>query len=106
MNLSPLSIFSLLAQILIISEIDILPLKLSKNFLLIHLLTKSSIFLKKLTFLTSCNYVLLCFNGHTNRFTDSINLDFLKSFSKLAYYVKWYFYSRLDAICPIEVERL
>ena len=38
---------------------------------------KSSIFLKKLTFLTSCNYVLLCFNGHTNRFTDSINLDFL-----------------------------
>ena len=55
MNLSPLSIFSLLAQNLIISEIDILPLKLSKNFLLIHLLTKSSIFLKKLTFLTSCN---------------------------------------------------
>ena len=55
MNLSPLSIFSLLAQNLIISEIDILPLKLSKNFFLIHLLTKSSIFLKKPTFLTSCN---------------------------------------------------
>ena len=51
--------------------------KTVKNFLLIHLLTKSSIFLKKLTFLTSCNYVLLYFNGHTNRFTDSINLDFL-----------------------------
>ena len=49
---------------------------------------------------------LLCFNGHTNRVTDSINLDFLRSFSKLAHYVKWYFYSRLDAICPIEVERL
>ena len=40
---------------LIIFEIDILPLKLSKNFFLIYPLTKSSIFLKKPTFLTSCN---------------------------------------------------
>ena len=55
MNLSPLSIFSLLALNLIISAINIIPQKLSKNFLVIHLLTKSSIFLKKPTFLTSCN---------------------------------------------------
>ena len=54
MNLSPLSIFSLLALILIIFEINTTPQKLSKNFLVIHLLTKSSISLKKPTFLTSC----------------------------------------------------
>ena len=34
---------------------NILPQKLLKNFLVIHLLTKSSIFLKKPIFLTSCN---------------------------------------------------
>ena len=55
MNLSPLSIVSLLALNFIISAKNILPQKLLKNFLVIHLLTKSSIFLKKPTVLTSCN---------------------------------------------------
>ena len=36
-------------------------------------------------------------------FTDPINFEFLSLFSNQVHYVKQYFYSRLDAICPFEV---
>ena len=49
--------FLIIAQNLITSAINIIPQKLSNNFLMTHHLTKSSISLKKPTFLTSCSPV-------------------------------------------------
>ena len=77
MNLSPLSIFSLLALNLIISAINIIPRKTVKELFSDTFSDKIINLLKEINLFNKCNSIFLCFNGHTNRFTDPINLEFL-----------------------------